>query len=69
MDVKGEIARKVDYSPTELRERVPYLFASTAAGENGAALHQFSSSLDSVSAQQMIRVIEAECEQVEAGDW
>jgi hypothetical protein len=39
------------------------------AGENGAALLEFSSSLDPVSARQMTEVIEAECERVDAAEW
>jgi hypothetical protein len=73
MDVKQEIARKVDNLPPDLQEQVLQFVASlpTSAltGENGATLRQFSSSLDSVSARQMIQAIEEECERVEAGEW
>ncbi len=37
-------------------------------GEKGAALRQFSSPLDALSAQQIIQAIEEECERVEAED-
>ena len=48
---------------------VASLSASAPAGEKGARLRQFSSSLDSVSAREMIQAIEEECEQVDAGEW
>jgi hypothetical protein len=73
MDVRQEIARKVDNLPPELQVQVLRFVASLSTsapvGENGEALLQFSSSLDSLSARQMIQAIEEECEQVEAGEW
>jgi hypothetical protein len=42
---------------------------SAPMGENGEAMRQFSSSLDSLLAHQMIQAIEEECERVEAGEW
>lgn len=39
------------------------------AGEHGAALRRFSSSLDPVSAREMMEAIEEECDRVDAGDW
>jgi hypothetical protein len=45
------------------------LSASAPAGEKGARLRQFSSSLDSVSARQMSQALEEGCEQVDAGEW
>jgi len=73
MDVKQEIARKVDNLPSDLQEQVLRFVASLSAsaltGENGAALRRFSSTLDSLSAQQMIQAIEEECERAEAGEW
>jgi hypothetical protein len=57
-----------------MQEQVLRFVASLAGsaaltGERGACLRQFSSSLDTVSAQQMIQAIEEECEQVDAGQW
>jgi hypothetical protein len=73
MDVRQEIARKVDNLPPDLQARVlgfvASLSTSAPVGENGANLRQFSSSLDSLSARQMTQAIEEECESVEAGDW
>jgi hypothetical protein len=73
MDVRQEIARKVDNLPPDLQVQVLRFVASLSTsapvGENGEALLQFSSSLDSLSARQMIQAIEQECEQVEAGEW
>jgi len=73
MDVKREIARKVDNLPPDLQQQVLQFVASLSAsalvGESGATLRRFSSSLDAVSARQMIQAIEEECERVEAGEW
>lgn len=73
MDVRQEIAGKIDNLPPDLQEEVLRFVASpdksAPVGEDGATLRQFSSSLDSVSARQMIRAIEEECERVEAGEW
>ena len=73
MDVRHEIATRVDRLPPEQQERVLQFVASLAAlpprGENGAALRPFSGSLDAVSAQQMMRAIEEECERVHVGEW
>ena len=73
MDVRQEIAKRVEKLPPDMQEQVlrfvASLSTSTPAGENGARLRQFSSSLDSVSARQMIQAIEEECEQVDAGEW
>ena len=73
MDVRQEIAKQVDKLPLDLQEQVLRFAASLAAsaptGESGAKLRQFSSTLDSVSARQMIQAIEEECERVDAGEW
>ncbi len=73
MDIRQEIARKVDMLPPARQEQVlRYVLAldtSAPAGENGAALRRFSSSLDSLSARQMIEAIEDECERAEPGEW
>ena len=73
MDVRQEIAKRVEKLPPDMQEQVlrfvASLSTSTPAGEKGARLHQFSSSLDSVSARQMIQAIDEECEQVDAGEW
>ena len=73
MDVRQEIAKRVETLPADLQERVLWfvasLTASTPAGENGLTLRQFSSSLDSISAREMIRAIEEDCERVDASEW
>jgi hypothetical protein len=73
MDVRDEIAARVDKLPPEMQDQVLRFVASLDApvpkGERGADLRAFSGALDSVSAQEMIRAIEEECEQVDAGDW
>ena len=73
MDVEQEIAKRVEKLPPGMQQQVLRFVSSLAAsaptGENGAALRQFSSSLDAVSAQQMTQAIEEECERVDAGEW
>jgi hypothetical protein len=73
MDVRHEIARRVEALPPEMQEQVlrflDSLAASSPKGERGSALRQFSSSLDAVSARQMTQAIEEGCEQVDAGEW
>jgi len=69
MDAKQEIANKVGNLPPESPTRVPHFVASLdesdPVGEKGANLCQFASSLDSLSARQMILAIEDECERVQ----
>ena len=73
MDVRQEIARQVEKLPPEAQEQVFRFVASLAArapaGEKGANLRQFASSIDSVSAGQMTQAIEEECERIDAGEW
>ena len=73
MDVRQEIARQVEKLPPETQEQVlrfvSSLASSAPAGEKGANLRQFASSIDSVSAGQMIQAIEEECERIDAGEW
>ena len=61
MDFRLEIARQVEKLPPETQEQVlrfvASLAASAPAGEKGANLRQFASSIDSVSAGQMIQAI------------
>ena len=70
VDVRLEIARQVEKLPPETQEQVlrfvNSLAASTPAGEKGANLRQFASSIDSVSAGQMSQAIEEECERIDA---
>jgi len=72
MDIRLEIARQVEKLPPETQEQVLRFVASLSAsaltGEKGANLRQFASSLDSVSAAQMIQAVEQECERVDAGE-
>jgi hypothetical protein len=73
MDLKQEIARKVDDLPPDLQAQVlrfvAALTTSAPVGEHGSTLRRFSSSLDALSARQMIQAIEEDCERVEAGEW
>jgi hypothetical protein len=73
MDIRQEIAKQVEQLPPAMQEQVLRFVASltTAAltGEKGSALHQFSSSLDPISAQQMSEAIERGCEQVDSSQW
>jgi hypothetical protein len=73
MDVGREIAIQVEKLSPDLQEQVlrfiASLRASYPAGESGTNLRRFSSSLDSVSARQMIQAIEEECERVDAAEW
>jgi hypothetical protein len=66
-------AKKVEKLSPDMQEQVlrfvTSLSVSALTGENGAALRQFSSSLDSLSARQMIQAIDEECERVDATDW
>jgi hypothetical protein len=59
MDVRQEIAKQVDRLPPETLEQVLRFVASLAvsapAGEKGANLRQFASSIDPVSAGQMMQ--------------
>ncbi len=73
MDIRAEIAARVDKLSPDLQEQVLRFVSSLGAampkGENGAALRRFSGSLDSTSAREMIQAIEEECERVDAGEW
>jgi hypothetical protein len=73
MDVRQEIAKQVEKLPPETQEQVLRFVASLAArapaGEKGANLRQFASSIDSASAGQMMQAIEEECERIDAGEW
>jgi hypothetical protein len=73
MDVRHEIAKQVEALPPEMQEQVlrfvTSLSGSAPKGERGATLRQFASSLDSVSAREMVQAIEEGCERVDAGEW
>jgi hypothetical protein len=73
MDVRQEIAKQVEKLPPNMQEQVLRFVASLSVsapmGVNGVRLRQFSSSLDSVSARQMMQAIDQECERVDARDW
>jgi hypothetical protein len=73
MDIRQEIVKQIDQLPPAMQEQVLRFVASLTAaapvGEKGAALRQFSNSLDPVSAQQMRQAIERECEQVDSSQW
>jgi hypothetical protein len=73
MDLRREIAERIDALAPDQQERVLQFVASLPSrainGESGLSLRHFARSLDSDSAQQMIQAIEEGCEQVEAGGW
>jgi hypothetical protein len=73
MDVRQEIAKQVEKLPLDMQEQVLRFVASLSPSapvvESGARLRQFSSSLDPVSARQMMQAIDEECERVDAGQW
>jgi hypothetical protein len=73
MNLGQEIAKRLETLPLDQQELVLRFVASLSApetaGEPGSALLQFASSLDSVSARQMIQAIEEECEQVDTIEW
>jgi hypothetical protein len=72
MDVKDEIARQVDRLPPDMRDQVLQFVTSLAASAragSGAGLRQFASSLDTISARQMMQAIEEECERIDASQW
>lgn len=73
MDLGAEIAKRVEILPAELQERVLRFIASLSksvpAGERGSTLRQFASSIDPLSARQMIQAIDQDCERVDADEW
>ena len=73
MDVKEQIAKQVERLPADLQQQVlrfaTSLVRSAPVGENGAALRQFAFSLDAVSAGEMSKAIEEECERIDAAEW
>ena len=73
MDIQREIARKVEQLPPSMQEEVlrfvTSLNATSALGEKGSDLRQFSNSIDALSAQQMRDAIERECEQIDSSQW
>ena len=73
MSVSQEIAKQVEKLPPDMQEQVLRFVASLSTlaliGEPGARLRQFSSSLDSVSAREMLQAIDEECERVDASEW
>jgi hypothetical protein len=72
MDIRQEIVKQVDQLPPAMQEQVLRFVSSLTAapiGEKGAALRQFSNSLDVISAQEMSQAIEREYEQVDTSQW
>ncbi len=69
---KGDSEKVNDLPPdlkTQVLRFVAVLATSATVGEHGSTLRQYSSSLDALSARQMIPAIEEDCERVEAGEW
>ena len=73
MNVKEEIAARIDKLPAEMQEQVLRFVASlaelAATGESGSALRRFSGLLDPVSAREMAKAIEEHCGRVDLGEW
>ncbi len=73
MATRDEIIARLDKLPAELQEQVlrfvESLPAAAPTGESGARLRAFSGLLDAVSAQEIARAIEEECERVDADAW
>jgi len=73
MNVRTEIAERVAKLSPQLQEQVLLFIASlepsARQGESGASLARFAGSLDDLSAREMSRAIEEECERVDAGQW
>jgi hypothetical protein len=73
VDIKAEIAARVDNLPPEMQAHVlrfvDSLASSARKGKNGSALRSFAGSLDPISAREMSKAIEEECERVDAGEW
>jgi hypothetical protein len=72
MDLKSEIAARVENLPPEMQEQVLRFVASLSPsepkGESGAALRRFAGSIDHASAREMTQAIEQECERIDA-EW
>ena len=73
MDIRDQIVSRVDKLPNEMKEQVlrflTRLTGSASNGENGLGLRSFAGSLDPVSAKEMTRAIEEDCERVDAAEW
>jgi hypothetical protein len=73
MDLESEIAQIINAIAPDQRARVLQFAASPPSpvshGESGVNLRSFARSLDSDSAQQMMRAIDEGCEQAVAGGY
>ena len=73
MDVRNEIAKRVERLPADVQEQVLRHVTSLSSlglvGEHGVALREYSHSIDPTSAQQMSAAIEEECERVDTSEW
>ena len=73
MDISHEITKRIEALPLDQQELVLRFVASLSAtvssGEKGSALREFASSLDPVSAREMIQAIEEGCERVDPREW
>ena len=73
MDVRNEIAERVAKLSPQLQERVLKFVSSleppAVRGESGASLARLAGTVDEVSAREMARAIEEECERVDASHW
>jgi hypothetical protein len=72
MCIRDEIVARVDKLAPEMHEQVLRFVASLAAptpkGQSGAVLRRFAGSLDPVSAHEILRAIDQECERVDASE-
>jgi hypothetical protein len=73
VDIRAEIAARVDALTPEMQEQVLRFVSSLASappkGEPGVALRRFARLLDRESAQEMREAIEEGCERVDASEW
>ncbi|MDX2149613.1 MAG: hypothetical protein SFV54_02685 [Bryobacteraceae bacterium] len=73
MNVRTEIDKRVAKLSPQLQEQVLQFIASLQfsawRGESGAELARSAGSLDDLSAREMSKAIDEECERVDAGQW
>jgi hypothetical protein len=73
MSVRSEIDERVAKLSPQLQEQVLHYISALEPlrkqGERGAELARFAGSLDGISALEMSRAIEEECERVDADHW
>ena len=73
MDIRAEIAARLEKLSPDLQERVlrfvSSLGSAASKGQHGATLIQFAGSFSHDSAREVVQAIEEGCERVDALDW